>query len=68
MGTEEVEQEKAQVVALFGDIVPGMGTEDFTYVKNATIDYCRFGDIVPGMGTEDCQRLKSTVYFNDLEI
>ena len=35
---------------LFGDIVPGIGTE--TTRTSTLVSMSRFGDIVPGMGTE----------------
>ena len=53
-------------VSLFGDIVPGMGTETcFLFVLNRLGHI--FGDIVPGMGTETFLAFSSASSF-DLEI
>ena len=51
---------------LFGDIVPGIGTE--TTRTSTLVSMSRFGDIVPGMGTETIRYPLALIHSNDFEI
>ena len=62
MGTETLYYNSLLLHLLFGDIVPGMGTETFLSHYFLFHDYILFGDIVPGMGTETFR----TMYYSNL--
>ena len=51
---------------LFGDIVPGIGTE--TTRTSTLVSMSRFGDIVPGMGTETIRYPLALIHSNNFEI